>query len=104
MFQKSWLSAEALLAKAKTWTFIGYSLPAADYEFKYLLKRTQLARTEKPELVLITGGDKAEETYRNYQTFFGRGIRNSGPVRTCFDSGLKGEAITYLRRLGALKG
>jgi hypothetical protein len=44
MFERSWLSAERLLRQAKKWVFIGYSLPAADYEFKHLLKRVQLSR------------------------------------------------------------
>ena len=47
MFQRSWLSAERLLRDARKWVFIGCSLPAADYEFKYLLKRVQLARNSK---------------------------------------------------------
>jgi hypothetical protein len=90
MFHKSWLAAERLLREASAWIFIGYSLPGADYEFKYLLKRTQLARGEAPRLVLIAGGDhgKAEETYRNYQRFFGRGIRKSGVKPSYFTSGL----------------
>jgi hypothetical protein len=44
MFQQSWRSAEKILLVAERWVFIGYSLPAADYEFKYLLKWVQLAR------------------------------------------------------------
>lgn len=51
MHESSWRSAERLLREAKTWIFIGYSLPAADYEFKHLLKRVQLSRN-RPELVL----------------------------------------------------
>src|SRR3989442_4543596 len=38
MFQKSWFAAEELLRAADKWVFIGYSLPAADYEFNSLLK------------------------------------------------------------------
>ena len=34
MFERSWLSAERLLRSAEKWVFVGYSLPAADYEFK----------------------------------------------------------------------
>ena len=77
MFEKSWLSAERLLRTAKKWIFIGYSLPAADYEFKHLLKRVQLSRAKPPEFVVITGGppDRTDATYRNYQGFFGRGIK-----------------------------
>lgn len=105
MFQKSWLAAEALLREAKTWIFIGYSLPAADYEFKYLLKRIQAARTGAPRLVLITGGDKerAEATYRNYQRFFGRGISRVQGKETYFDDGLGGKGLVHLTKCGALR-
>jgi hypothetical protein len=56
-----------------TWVFIGYSLPAADFEFKYLLKRVELARRQKPEILIITGGEKKARTatIENYQRFFG---------------------------------
>lgn len=56
MFQKSWFAAEELLRGAEEWVFIGYSLPAADFEFKYLLKRTQLSREKPPLIKLVTGG------------------------------------------------
>lgn len=77
MFERSWLSAELLLRNADKWVFIGYSLPAADYEFKHLLKRVQLSRATRPEFLVITGGPKAdtEYTYLNYQRFFGRDIK-----------------------------
>ncbi|HKW65199.1 MAG TPA: hypothetical protein VJN89_21780 [Candidatus Acidoferrum sp.] len=91
MFQKSWFAAEELLRAAKRWVFIGYSLPPADYEFKYLLKRTQLSRLTEPEFVIISGGKKPDvrKTYENYQRFFGRSVS-----KTCFfGSGLSSEAI-----------
>lgn len=72
MFQNSWVSAEHLLRNAKRWVFIGYSLPAADYEFKYLLKRVQISRKKSPEIFLVTGGPNPGATYDNYQRFFGR--------------------------------
>ena len=73
MFEKSWLLAERLLRDAKKWIFIGYSLPAADYEFKHLLKRVQLSRAKPPEFLVITGGpqDATESTYHNYHIFSG---------------------------------
>ncbi len=58
MFQKSWFAAEELLRSAERWVFIGYSLPAADYEFKYLLKRCQLCRRKEPEFIVISGGSR----------------------------------------------
>jgi len=75
MFERSWQTAERLLRDAEKWVFIGYSLPAADYEFKFLLKRVQLARERPPEFVVITGGTHTRDTYTNYQRFFGRAIK-----------------------------
>jgi hypothetical protein len=79
MFQKSWFVAEKLLREASRWVFIGYSLPAADFEFKYLLKRMQLCRSDKPEITVVSGGDKdsVARTHQNYRKFFGRSIRDS---------------------------
>ena len=77
MFQTSWRAAELLLRDARRWVFVGYSLPPADYEFKYLLKRVQLSRKEPPELVLVAGGERsaAEKTRDNYQAFFGKTVK-----------------------------
>ncbi|WP_363755744.1 hypothetical protein [Sphingobium sp. LSP13-1-1.1] len=36
--------------------FIGYSMPAADFEFKHLLKRVQLTEGDRPDITVITGG------------------------------------------------
>ena len=91
MFQKSWFAAEELLRSARRWVFIGYSLPAADYEFKYLLKRTQLSRQTSLEVVVVSGGTKrsARLTYNNYHKFFGRIVSK---VRF-FPSGLTADAV-----------
>ena len=86
MHERSWDSAEKLLWDAKTWVFIGYSLPAADYEFKLLLKRVQLSRPTPPDIVLITGGSSANETVLSYKKFF---RPRSGKV---FKDGLTSEA------------
>jgi hypothetical protein len=72
MFQKSWFSAEALLMNARRWVFFGYSLPAADYEFKYLLKRCERARQTAPEILVITAGDAASSTIERFHKFFGK--------------------------------
>ncbi len=96
LFQKSWFLAEQLLRKAAKWIFVGYSLPAADYEFKHLLKRVQLSRKSLPDLFLVTGGgkDAATRTYQNYQKFFGRSIRKGINV---FPNGLDKAAIEGIR-------
>jgi hypothetical protein len=95
MFQKSWLSAEKLLRNADRWIFIGYSLPAADYEFKYLLKRTQVSRRTGPDFLVVAGGkpQEIENTYSNYQRFFGRAIHRKGASRNFFARGLSDEAV-----------
>lgn len=92
MFERSWLAAEHLLREAKKWIFIGYSLPAADYEFKHLLKRVQLSRSAPPEFVVITGGspEDTQYTYANYQRFFGRAIKKDENI---FRDGLSKDAI-----------
>jgi hypothetical protein len=92
MFERSWLSAERLLRSANKWVFVGYSLPAADYEFKHLLKRVQLSRNKPPEFVVVTGGTEADcdNTYLNYQRFFGRDIKKDDNF---FPDGLSDRAI-----------
>ncbi|MGD0126919.1 MAG: hypothetical protein ABSF46_16290 [Terriglobia bacterium] len=98
MFQKSWFHAERVLRQAKTWVFIGYSLPAADYEFKYLLKRIQLSRQVQPDFLLVAdgGADTSNPTYRNYQGFFGRGIQLSA---NCYLDGITWKVIARLKAL-----
>jgi hypothetical protein len=75
MFESSWLEAEKALRRAQRWVFIGYSLPAADFEFKYLLKRVQLAREESPEIIVVTKADdpKKSPAIQSYTRFFGEG-------------------------------
>lgn len=87
MFQRTWFCAERLLARARTWVFIGYSLPAADFEFKYLMKRVQLARRTQPRIVVITGGGSkaVTGTIENYQRFFGNCIRKDRIFRNEID-------------------
>lgn len=45
-FQTLWEIARKELASADKWLIIGYSLPDADYEFKYLLKSAQFAKSQ----------------------------------------------------------
>lgn len=69
MHYATWGRAEELLRKAHTWIFIGYSLPAADYQFKHLLKRVHLSRRPRPRLLVVT--KNSDTTVENYQRFFG---------------------------------
>lgn len=72
-FASSWQAAERILVAAKKWIFIGYSLPAADYEFKHLLKTSHLmfANGKEPtkEIEVVLLDDKVAE--ENYRAFFG---------------------------------
>jgi hypothetical protein len=93
MFQQSWSLAERKLRSSERWVFIGYSLPAADFEFKYLLKRVELARSEQPEILAVTGGsDKTaiERTLRNYQGLFGKLIKKG---KTFLSEGLSDKVM-----------
>jgi len=100
MYERSWLTTERLLHEAKTWTFIGYSLPAADYEFKHLLKHVQLSRRRPPKLVLVTGGIGATGTQLNYHKFFGPQLSIS--CGSYFDQGLNSRVIAHLETIGVL--
>jgi hypothetical protein len=72
-FASSWLAAEQILTDANRWIFIGYSLPEADYEFKHLLKTSQLklARSKtiskSIDVVLLNDTTAADK----YTKFFG---------------------------------
>ncbi len=98
MFQKSWFEAERVLRDAGTWVFIGYSLPAADYEFKYLLKRTQLSRMPPAYILVSQDPCDPERTYRSYQRFFGRSIKRD---ENCFVDGITDEVIYRIEKLYA---
>ena len=98
MFQKAWFSAERILSAAENWVFIGYSLPAADFEFKYLLKRVALAKPTPPNYVVISGGSASQKTYDNYQHFFGRTIKRSA---TFYEKGLDSAAIQHVSDLAS---
>jgi NAD-dependent SIR2 family protein deacetylase len=77
-FSSSWMAAEQILDQADNWIFIGYSLPDADYEFKHLLKSSQLklsstGKYTKHINVVLYHDDKAQ--FR-YETLFGKGKIN----------------------------
>jgi hypothetical protein len=96
MFQKSWFSAERLLRNAKNWIFIGYSFPAADFEFKYLLKRVQLSRRDLPDFAVVSGGDSSDSAYHHYQHFFGGKIKKG---ENFFGDGLEKHALAHISGL-----
>lgn len=72
MFESCWIEAEKALRDAKKWVFIGYSLPQADFEFKYLLKRIQLARRQRPSIQVVSrSNDENDPTVLRYKKLFG---------------------------------
>lgn len=90
---KTWFHAEDLLRQATNWVFIGYSLPDADFEFKYLLKRIEVSRPTPPKLFLL---DPSEDTAARYRNFFGTALRTNA----IHLGGLGAQAIEHLRRHG----
>ena len=75
MFESSWMEAEKALRSARKWVFIGYSLPGADFEFKYLLKRVALSRRSAPIIQVVTkrspGTEGDPPAKADYSSFFG---------------------------------
>lgn len=98
MFAASWGTAEERLKRAADWIFVGYSLPAADFEFKHMLKRIQLSESERPRITVITKGEAGEETIDRYRQFFGTVSRERKYLR----NGLDDEALAHLHSIGVL--
>ena len=93
MHAASWRTAEEYLKRTVDWVFLGYSMPAADFEFKHLLKRVQLTELTRPNITVITGGNDANATEERFTKFFG----NVSGERTFFKNGLDNEALAHLR-------
>ncbi len=93
MHAASWRTAESYLKKAVDWVFIGYSMPAADFEFKHLLKRVQLTEPVRPIITVITGGEGADATEVRYKKFFGEVTGQ----RYFFRNGIDRAAMEHLR-------
>jgi len=72
-FPTVWSEAEKMLADSEKWVFIGYSLPQADYEFKHLLKISEMKLLHKKtkdfsiDVVLLN----SNSTVMRYKSFFG---------------------------------
>lgn len=98
MHSASWRAAEEYLKATKNWVFIGYSMPAADFEFKHLLKRVQLTKKVRPNITVITGGHKlaADTTVARYKKFFG----DVEDKRFFFTDGLNKSAMKHLSNIG----
>lgn len=72
-FPSIWNEAEKALSHSDKWIFIGYSLPDADYEFKHLLKISELkfAHTRKNRLTIDLVLLNSKNTILKYKNFFG---------------------------------
>jgi hypothetical protein len=99
MHAASWRTGEQYLKTTADWVFIGYSMPAADFEFKHLLKRVQLTEKTRPDITVITGGADADATVQRFRKFFG----DVTGQRFEFINGLDGPALAHLRKIGVLK-
>lgn len=82
-FSNIWRKAEEALSNSDRWIFVGYSLPDADYEFKHLLKISQLklqhlnSGKARVDAILLN----SKNTAVKYKKFFGsslEGIYNGG--------------------------
>jgi hypothetical protein len=69
-FRSIWWNAGYEIAEATRIIFIGYSLPLADYDFKFLIAK-HLDKNAKIEVVLSNSATDFEESCRNYRDFFG---------------------------------
>lgn len=70
-FLNSWQHAEQLLTAATSWTFIGYSMPAADFEFKHLMKTCELRSGAKKLEAVVLHDEAARDRFVG---FFGQRV------------------------------
>ncbi|WP_457608051.1 hypothetical protein [Nitratifractor sp.] len=70
-----WNNAFIEIQEAEKVTFIGYSLPKADYEFMYLLKKVMANKSIR---VILAQSDSGSEVEKRYRSLF-------GDVEFCFD-------------------
>jgi len=66
-----WHNAGLDLMEAERVVFVGYSLPLADFELRYLLKKS-IRKDAKIEVVLKESTADYEKVRKNYDIFFGR--------------------------------
>lgn len=96
----SWRTGEKHMRDAINWVFFGYSMPSADFEFKYLLKRVQLAERTRPRITVVTGGSGADETVKRFERFFG----DVSEERFYFRDGLTDDVLKHLTEIGVMRG
>jgi hypothetical protein len=101
-FMASWAAAEEALSQANTWLFVGYSLPAADYEFAHLLKTAELKRAQSNDRpismhVVLHTDEPAEKRFRQ---MFGNAIEiiEQGGLKRYLSTGLTTLATSNVRK------
>lgn len=101
MHAAGWRMAEKYLKAAADWVFFGYSMPPADFEFKYLLKRVHVSESVRPRITVITGGgvDAAKQTQERFLKFFG----DKRGERFFFKYGLDDAALKHLTDIKVLR-
>lgn len=70
-FQAVWDKALACLRQAKTWVFIGYSLPQADFEIRALLKTAELSDAVERQRTIVAVPGRNPEAHKSFAKFFG---------------------------------
>ena len=67
-----WEMARAKLLEAERVVFIGYSLPEADQEVRYLLKVGMFREDEPPPFIYVVDRKDGKEAQRAYERFFSK--------------------------------
>ena len=74
-FQSVWDKALESMRECRTWVFIGYSLPQADFEIRALIKTAQMADQAdgRRRIVAVVGHNRRSAC--NYRRFFGDAVK-----------------------------
>lgn len=72
-FLAIWDDAFKMLRDARTWMFVGYSFPEADFQLRHMLKAAQLGRRGRVEVIAVTKGS-ADGTIERFNRFFGKAL------------------------------
>jgi NAD-dependent SIR2 family protein deacetylase len=70
-YQGVWELALGALRNAGRWVFVGYSLPPADYELRYMVKTAQLVNKGLESIRVVLKADGHHEPVDRYKQFFG---------------------------------
>jgi len=72
-----WMKTAEILRKSNEVVFVGYSLPEADHELRYLFKKNlyKESRMLRPKIYLVTKSRKIEEVEKRYKTLFGKDVK-----------------------------